>query len=121
VYNPAEEVLAISLQESGFMTKKEIAQTIAHATGLTALQTQVVVQKTMDAIIATLLTDRRIELRRFGVFEVKKRAGRKARNPQTGEKVFVSERLAVKFQPGSEMIERLRGLEIIPKGTSGAA
>jgi Bacterial DNA-binding protein len=51
------------------------------------LQAKVVVQKTMDAIVAALLTDRRIELRGFGVFEVKKRAARNARNPRTGKAI----------------------------------
>jgi hypothetical protein len=53
----------------------------------------------------------RIELRNFGVFEVKKRAARKARNPRTGEKVFVPEKFVVTFKPGKEMEERVHELE----------
>ena len=90
-------------------------------TGLTALQTQVVVQKTMDAIVESLLTERRIELRGFGVFEVKKRAARNARNPRTGEKVSVPEKLVVTFKASDEMNERVRGIETRPSGTSDAA
>src|SRR5262249_38701527 len=96
------------------MTKKEIAKSIAEKTGLSALQTKEIVQKTMDAIVETLLTDRRIELRGFGVFEVTKRAARNARNPRTGEKVFVPETLVVTFKPGNEMVERLRALVASP-------
>ena len=59
----------------------------------------------------TLVEERRIELRNFGVFEVKKRAARKARNPRTGQKVYVPEKYVVTFKPGKEMEERVRQLE----------
>lgn len=93
------------------MTKKEIVKTISEEIGLTQLKTKEIVQKTFDAIVDTLVQDERIELRNFGVFEVKKRAARKARNPRTGEKVFVPEKFVVTFKPGKEMEERVRELE----------
>lgn len=93
------------------MTKKEIVKTISEDIGLTQLKTKEIVQKTFDAIVDTLVEERRIELRNFGVFEVKQRAARKARNPRTGEKVFVPEKFVVTFKPGKEMEERVRELE----------
>ncbi len=93
------------------MTKKEIVRTIAEEIGLTQLKTKEIVQKTFDAIVETLVEDHRIELRNFGVFEVKQRAARKARNPRTGEKVDVAEKFVVTFKPGKEMEERVRELE----------
>ena len=87
------------------MTKKEIVKTISDEIGLTQLKTKEIVQKTFDAIVETLVEDRRIELRNFGVFEVKQRAARKARNPRTGAKVFVPEKFVVTFKPGKEMEE----------------
>lgn len=93
------------------MTKKEIVKTISEEIGLTQLKTKEIVQKTFDAIVETLVEDKRIELRNFGVFEVKKRAARKARNPRTGDKVFVPEKYVVTFKPGKEMEERVRELE----------
>lgn len=93
------------------MTKKEIVKTISEEIGLTQLKTKEIVQKTFDAIVDTLVEDMRIELRNFGVFEVKKRAARKARNPRTGEKVFVPEKFVVTFKPGKEMEERVHELE----------
>ncbi|MFO0945839.1 MAG: HU family DNA-binding protein [Planctomycetota bacterium] len=90
------------------MTKKEIVKTISEELGLTQLRTKEIVQKTFDAIVDTLVEERRIELRNFGVFEVKQRAPRKARNPRTGEKVFVPEKYVVTFKPGKEMEERVR-------------
>ncbi len=93
------------------MTKKEIVKTISDEIGLTQLKTKEIVQKTFDAIVETLVEERRIELRNFGVFEVKKRAARKARNPRTGDKVYVPEKFVVTFKPGKEMEERVRELE----------
>jgi nucleoid DNA-binding protein len=93
------------------VTKKEIVKTISEEIGLTQLKTKEIVQKTFDAIVETLVEEGRIELRNFGVFEVKKRAARKARNPRTGDKVFVPEKYVVTFKPGKEMEERVRQLE----------
>jgi len=93
------------------VTKKEIVKTISEEIGLTQLKTKEIVQKTFDAIVETLVEDRRIELRNFGVFEVKQRAARKARNPRTGAKVFVPEKFVVTFKPGKEMEEKVRQLE----------
>ncbi len=94
------------------MTKKEIVKTISEELGLTQLKTKEIVQKTFDAIVETLVEEERIELRNFGVFEVKQRAPRKARNPRTGEKVFVPEKYVVTFKPGKEMEERVRQMII---------
>lgn len=93
------------------MTKKEIVRTISEEIGLTQLKTKEIVQKTFDAIVDALVTEGRIELRNFGVFEVKKRAARKARNPKTGDKVHVPEKFVVTFKPGKEMENRVNARE----------
>jgi len=95
------------------VTKKEIVKDISEECGLTQLKTKEVVQKTFEAIIETLVSDpkHRIELRNFGVFEVKKRAARKARNPRTGDRVEVPEKYVVTFKPGKEMEEEVLKLE----------
>ena len=90
------------------MTKKEIVKKISEDIGLTQLKTKDIVQRTLDAIIHTLVSEGRIELRNFGVFEVKRRAPRKARNPRTGDKVFVPSKNVVTFKPGKEMEELVR-------------
>lgn len=92
------------------MTKKEIVKTISEEIGLTQVKTKEIVQKTFDAIVEALVSERRIELRNFGVFEVKKRAARKARNPKTGDKVHVPEKYVVTFKPGKEMEARVNEL-----------
>ena len=96
------------------MTKKEIVKQISEQLGLTQLKTKEIVQKTFDAIVDTLLEERRIELRNFGVFEVKRRKPRKARNPRTGERVDVEAKFVVTFKPGKEMEERVRQLDHEP-------
>ncbi|MCL2622466.1 MAG: integration host factor subunit beta [Planctomycetaceae bacterium] len=92
------------------MTKKEIVRSISEELGLTQLKTKEIVQKTFDAIITSLVEERRIELRNFGVFEVKCRAARKARNPRTGKEVMVEKKYVVTFKPGKEMEQRVRDL-----------
>ncbi|MCL2744973.1 MAG: integration host factor subunit beta [Planctomycetaceae bacterium] len=89
------------------MTKKDMVRSIADKLDMPQLRTKEIVQETFDAIIETLLEEKRIELRNFGVFEVKKRAARKARNPRTGEPVEVKERYVVTFKPGKVMEEKV--------------
>lgn len=100
------------------MTKKEIVKTISEECGLTQLKTKEIVQRTFEAIIDTLVAEGRIELRNFGVFEVKKRAARKARNPRSGDSVDVPEKFVVTFKPGKEMEERV--LHISDESTQAA-
>ena len=90
------------------MTKKDIVKLIANHLGLPQVRTKQVVQMTFDAIIDALQEDGRIELRNFGVFEVKRRAARKARNPRTGTEVDVPAKNIVTFKPGKEMLEKIR-------------
>ena len=90
------------------MTKKEIVKQISERIGLTQLKTKDIVQQTFDAIVDTLLEAGRIELRNFGVFEVRMRKARKARNPRTGERVDVEPKMVVTFKPGKEMEEKVR-------------
>lgn len=90
------------------MTKKEIVRRISDRADLTQLKTKEIVQWTFDAIIETLIKDGRIELRNFGVFEVRRRKARRARNPRTNDRVDVPEKNVVTFQPGKEMEERVR-------------
>jgi integration host factor subunit beta len=104
------------------VTKKEIVKQISDRIGLTQLKTKEIVQDTFNAIVDTLIEVGRIELRNFGVFEVKKRKARKARNPRTGEKVDVPPKFVVTFKPGKEMEERVRQMTELPQAApSGSA
>jgi len=85
---------------------------ISEEMGLTQLQTKDIVQRTLDEITRTLVSEGRIELRNFGVFEIKRHAPRKARNPRTGEKVDIPAKNVVTFKPGKEMEEQVRNLDL---------
>src|SRR5436305_2580056 len=98
-----------------------MARAIAEEMGLLQTQAQEIVQRVFDGITKTLVQEGRIELRNFGVFEVKKRKPRKARNPRTGEKVKVPAKLVVTFKPGREMEERVGQLKKVPEGAAVAA
>src|SRR6516225_9861040 len=105
---------AAAWEENGAVTKKEIVKQIADRIGETQLKTKDIVQQTFDAIVDTLIEQGRIELRNFGVFEVKQRKARKARNPRTGQRVDVPPKNVVTFKPGKEMEERVRQLKNLP-------
>lgn len=96
------------------ITKKDIVRQISEKIGETQLKTKEIVQQTFDAIVDTLMETGRIELRKFGVFMVKQRKARKARNPQTGDAVEVPPKFVVTFKPGRIMEERVKELKALP-------
>ena len=101
------------------MTKKEIVRTISEEIGLTQLQTKEIVQKTFNAIVEALVEEGRIELRNFGVFEVKVRKARGGRNPNAPETdVPIPARTMVKFKAGKEMradVLKLTPPKVVPQ------
>lgn len=103
------------------MTKKDIVRTIAEQIDLPQLRTGELVQKTFDALVEALVREGRIELRNFGVFQIKKREARMARNPRTGERVPVQAKRVVTFKPGKEMEARVRQLDQAEAGAAAAA
>jgi len=90
------------------ITKKEIAIKVSDETGIRQIVTKKVIQKALDEIIAILASGRTIELRNFGVFKVKLRKARTARNPRTGETVPVPPKKAVVFKPGLVMKQQVK-------------
>jgi nucleoid DNA-binding protein len=70
-------------------------------------QAQQIVHQVLNGIVETLVKKGRINLPNFGVFQVRKRNSRPARNPRTGEKVVVPGRAVVTFKPGREMEEKI--------------
>ena len=101
------------------VTKKDIVRTIAEQIELPQLRTKELVQKTFDALIEALVREGRIELRNFGVFQIKKREARMARNPRTGERVPVQAKSVVTFKPGKEMEARVRQLDQVEAAQLG--
>lgn len=93
------------------MTKRDLVVKIARETGFIQNDVAEVVQKTLDYIAQDLIEGHTIELRNFGVFEIKVRKSRKGRNPNKPEvTVAIPERVVVKFRAGKELRERIAKL-----------
>lgn len=99
------------------LTKRDLVIRISEETGLIQQQVLTVVQKTLDYIAEALAKGDKVELRNFGVFEVKVRKARIGRNPNApATDVPIPERSVVKFKPGKEM--RGEVIKIPPKAPS---
>jgi nucleoid DNA-binding protein len=86
------------------LTKRDLVVRISNETGLVQQQVLDVVQKTLDYIADALAHGEKVELRNFGVFEVKIRKARVGRNPNAPETdVPIPQRAVVKFKAGKEM------------------
>ena len=86
------------------LTKRDLVTRISNETGLVQQQVLDVVQKTLDHIAESLAKGDKVELRNFGVFEVKIRKARVGRNPNEPETdVPIPARSVVKFKSGKEM------------------
>ena len=92
------------------MTKQEIVDLVAEATGLTKVETETVMNGIMGTIIDSLADNERVELRGFGTFGIKHRMPKKARNPGTGEPVYLPERFVPTFKPSKLMRSRVNDL-----------
>lgn len=86
------------------MTKRDLAVRIAKETGLVQQDVAVVIQKTLDYIMASLAKGQTVEFRNFGVFEVRVRKARVGRNPnQPTHVVTIPSRKVVRFKMGRIM------------------
>lgn len=85
------------------MTKKDLVNIVSNKLGFTQTDIAKTIECVLDTIVEKLAEGKRWEIRNFGVFEVKKRAPRKGRNPKTKEEVAVPERYVVTFKPGKEL------------------
>ncbi len=85
------------------MRKRDIVLKISQDTGIKQVVVKEIVQRALDSILEALKEGKRIELRNFGVFQIKRRRRRIGRNPKTGKTVSVPERRVVTFKPGLEM------------------
>ena len=102
------------------LTKRDLVMKISSETGIVQQQVFTVVQQTLDGIINALGSGNKVELRNFGVFEVKVRRARLGRNPNAPKTdVPIPERAAVRFKAGKEM--RTAMLKLPPKSPAAPA
>lgn len=90
-------------QDVRTITKKELVDKVAEHNGLSRTKAQAIVQNVLDTVVGLLSDGHRLELRDFGVFEVKTLAPRTAQNPRTLERVPLPERRSVRFKAGKGM------------------
>jgi nucleoid DNA-binding protein len=91
------------------LTKADIVDHIASATGLTKVETEAVVDGFISTVIEALKDGKNIEIRGFGSFKVKKRKSRIARNPRTGEQVIVDEHYVPIFKVSKDLKNAVDG------------
>jgi nucleoid DNA-binding protein len=91
------------------MIKRAIARWVSEKLNITQQEAKHAGQNVLDAIRETLVEVERIELRNFGVMEIKERAARKARNPRTGDTVQVKKKRVVAFKAGKALEDAVQG------------
>ena len=95
----------------GTLTKRELVVKISNETGLVQHQVFDVVQRTLDHITDALAQGDTVELRNFGILEVKLTKPRVGRNPnQPGSSFVIPPRATVKFKAGKVMRQRVEKL-----------
>ncbi len=93
------------------MTKRDIVVRISNETGLTQNEVTAIVQKTLDHLADEIAAGKTVELREFGVFEVKVRKARVGRNPRKPAKdIAIPEKSVVKFRSGRLLKARVSKL-----------
>ncbi len=85
------------------MIKLDVVNAVVNRTGITRTKAEQAVETVFQAMKNALGRGERIELRRFGVFNVKPRKTGIGRNPRTGEEVSIPPGKAVRFKPGKEL------------------
>ena len=90
------------------MTKKEIVIKIADRLDIEQIKVKKITQMILDAITESLSRGETVELRNFGIFKVRSRKARVARNPKTGVAVEVPEKKVVTFKTGLAMKKKVK-------------
>ena len=105
-YTRTAGFIAVQPLFNAYMTKRDLVMRISDETGLAQVQVAQALEKAFDAIIASLSRGEGVEIRNFGVFEVRHRRPRVGRKPTDPSKLYqIPARAVVKFKPGKEMKE----------------
>lgn len=83
--------------------KLDLVNAIVQKTNISRTKAEQAVETVFEAMKNALGRGERIELRRFGVFNVKPRKTGIGRNPRTGQQVNIPPGKAVRFKPGKEL------------------
>ncbi len=90
------------------MNKTELINAITQSTDLNKKEAGKAVQGFLETVTGSLSRGEKISLTGFGTFTIVNRAARCCRNPQSGEKMTIPARKAVKFRPGKKLSEQVQ-------------
>ncbi len=85
------------------MIKLDLINEVVERTGISKTKAEVAVETVFEAMKKALARGNRIELRGFGVFNVRPRKTGIGRNPRTRQEVTIPPGKAVRFKPGKEL------------------
>jgi DNA-binding protein HU-beta len=88
----------------------ELIDAVATKSDLTKQDSKKAVDALFETISNTLAKEEKIQLLGFGTFEVRERAERTGRNPQTGEEMTIPASKVPAFKPGKELKEAIKSL-----------
>ncbi len=91
----------------GNVTKKDLVEKISDRTGLTQVDTKIVVESFLDSVARALQNGTNIEIRGFGRFKVKEKRARTARNPRTNQYIQVKAGYKPVFEASRELRNRI--------------
>lgn len=89
------------------MSKGELKKYVAKKTGITAKEAGIVIDVVLQGIVEGLTKKGKTTMPNFGRFEIKTTKPRQARNPKTGESVFVDSKEVVRFRPARDLKEKV--------------
>ena len=87
------------------MTKADLTEEVSRVVEITRREAEVVVETIVASIVEGLRDGDGVEIRGFGSFRTRQRAGRIGRNPKTGEAVEVPQKTIAFFKPSKEVQE----------------
>ena len=90
------------------MNKTELINSVAEAAGLTKKDATKAVEAVFDTIQSTLANGEKVQLIGFGNFEVRERAARKGRNPQSGEEIDIAASKVPAFKAGKALKDAVK-------------
>lgn len=90
------------------MNKNELIQKVAEKTGISKKETETIVNETLEQVISALNANEKVQFVGFGTFEVRERASRTGRNPQTGETITIPATRVPGFRAGNKLKDAVK-------------
>lgn len=91
------------------MNKRELVTSVAETTGLAKADAEAALDAVVQGITGALADGDKVTLPGFGTFEVRERAARSGRNPQTGEAMEIAASRGAAFKPAAALKQGLNG------------